>query len=559
MGKKLLWVALALLLVGAGTYSFMHFFKGSTKHLKLVPSDATVVVKIDFKSLAKKMDYDGKFKTTKLYKKIQKEASKSKDTFSSLFGDLLKDPMSTGLNVFSNTFMFQKRIDKQDYFGFVVDIRDMDNFNRTVLKFPGAKEKIKKSDDFFFMKSSDFSILAWNEKGLLFLTVDRGWMYNEEESDGIEVIAKDIMMQNESNNITSNKEFMEFSKNNHDLSFFINYSKLLSTFSVINEVSISKGKNIKDFNELLKGVYFNGGLDFEDDRIVFDGELTGDKKKLESVNYLRENGISEDALYALTNDKLLMMISANINPEKFVSYMVMILGEDMDTYKKLDEIGSGAGLTGKDIIKAIGGELTVALVDFDIKKKMKMDYTINEATGQYEMKLVEGKVVFPKLTLSVSIKDKAVIDKLMAMTPYPLANDMSIIPIPMIDSQYVYLVSKKNRLFVSTDQNLGMMMQSNGKLSKKPADEITKLAKDNSTSMFFDMDTKKYKSLLEYFETIGGVKNVKYFKDYMSIFKNVKGSNKGYKSNVTIEMNKGEGNSLYRIIKQYDVLPIESL
>lgn len=559
MGKKLLWVALALLLVGAGTYSFMHFFKGSTKHLKLIPSDATVVVKIDFKSLAKKMDYDGKFKTTKLYKKIEKEAGKSKDTFSSLLGDLLKDPMATGLNVFSNTYIFQKKVDKQDYFGFVVDIRDMDNFNRTVLKFPGAKENIKKSGDFYFMKSSPISILAWSEKGLLFLTVENGWMYSLEENDGIEVVAKDIMIQDESSNITSNKEFMEFSNNGHDIAYFLNYGKLLSSYGMMKEVSIAKGKELKDVTELLKGVYLSGGIDFEDDKIVFDGELTGDKKKLESLSYMREKGISEEALYALTNEKLLMMFSSNMDPDKIVNYLNLMLGEEKGILEGLDEIGSEVGLTGKQIIKAIGGELTVALVDFEVKKKMKMDYMINEATGQYEMKLVEGKVVFPILTVSLGIEDKAVIDKLMTKSPYPMTNDMSIIPIPMIDSQYVYLVSKKDRLFLSTDKSLGLMMQSKGKLSKKPSDEINALAKENSSAMFIDLEMKKYKNLLEYFESVGGVKNVRYFKEYISMFKQIKMSSSGYKSNFTIQLNKGEGNSLFRIIKQFDVLPIESL
>ena len=137
MSKKLIGLIVGVVVLGVGTFIALRFFKGSDKHLILVPRNATFVMRFDVKSLADKIYANGDIKQTKLYKELEKKSTDA-DAESKVIAQILRDPSSLGINVFSDVYYYMYNTKSVNYNAFVLDIKDLEDFNRTVLKFPHA-------------------------------------------------------------------------------------------------------------------------------------------------------------------------------------------------------------------------------------------------------------------------------------------------------------------------------------------------------------------------------------------------------------------------------------
>jgi len=138
-----------------------------------------------------------------------------------------------------------------------------------------------------------------------------------------------------------------------------------------------------------------------------------------------------------------------------------------------------------------------------------------------------------------------------------LADGSRKVPLHLFDSTYAYLVLKDKILFMSNDEKIAAKVQKEGSLGSITNSEVKDLAKDHPMSFYLDLDVKKYQALANAYGMSGG-QVMTYFTNYMALFKDVTGYYKGYNSEMRINFNKGKGNSLYRLVKQMDELPVET-
>jgi hypothetical protein len=212
MSKKLIWIIVGVVVLGTGAFIAFRFFKGSNKHLILVPANATFVIRFDVKSIAEKIYANGDIKQTKVYKQLEKKSSDS-DAESKIIAQILKDPSSIGINMFSDVYYYMYNTKNVNYNAFVLDIKDLDDFNRTIAKFPHSKDKIVKGKEFNYLKMNSRSIMAWNNTGLLILNKEYSWFYDESPNEKIEKTVKGFMTMSKESSILSDKDFMSYNDN----------------------------------------------------------------------------------------------------------------------------------------------------------------------------------------------------------------------------------------------------------------------------------------------------------------------------------------------------------
>jgi hypothetical protein len=162
------------------------------------------------------------------------------------------------------------------------------------------------------------------------------------------------------------------------------------------------------------------------------------------------------------------------------------------------------------------------------------------------------------LNLAFGVKNKAVIDKILEQTQLPADNDMRIMAFPLINGMNFYLVSKDKVLFITNNEVFGRAIQSTGKLGELSNKDAKNLAKDNPSAFYMDLNMAKYESLFSSLNSSpSDAESFNKFKSYMSIFTDSKGYGDTKSSEYSINLKSGEGNSLYRLLKQADVFDFE--
>lgn len=556
MNRKILWIVLGTVIVGTGAFLAYRFFGGSNKHLILVPANATFVVRFDVKSLVDKISENGEIKKTKIYKKLEKESlNKSDDPASKVIAQILKNPTSTGINVFSDAYYYMYNTKNVTYNALVLDIKDIEDFNKTVLKFPEAKTGLKKSKEFNYIKLSSRSIVAWNTSGLLWLNKEYSWFYDESPNETIEKTIKGFMKMKKESSIMSDKDFMDFDKSEDDVALYISYDKVFRLTSLQDE----NNESVDNIKKVMKGVKLGLGLSFETDVILTKMKIFGDTKEFDKMNYIGTSGLTEKTMNAICADKLLGLISMNIDYEKLIAFAGEITGEDRSLRREIEELAGEFGLTSKQLIGAFGKELSLALLDFESHTYNTMDYNWNDVTMTYEMMPVIKTKVVPVMTMAVSVNDKKIISQILSNNQFEVMPDgRQKLNLPFYDSMSLYVVLKDKLMFMSNSNELSAKMQKDGKIGELQNAELKGLVKENPANFYLSLDAKKYTALTTSLAGNSGRQFLTYFESYMAMFKDISYTGNGHEYEQRINLKKGNGNSLYRLVKQMDELPVET-
>jgi hypothetical protein len=441
------------------------------------------------------------------------------------------------------------------YNALVLDIKDIEDFNKTVLKFPQAKTELKKGKEFNYIKLSNRSIVAWNTSGLLWLNKEYSWFYDESPNETIEKTIKGFMRMKKESSIMGDKDFMAYDENDEDIALYMSYDKVFRLTNLQDE----RDESIENVKKMMKGVKLGVSLSFEQDAIVSNMKIFGDTKEYDKMNYISSSGLSEKTMNAICADKLLGLLSMNIDFEKLVAFMGELTGEERSFRREIEQTAGEFGLTSKQLIGAFGKEISLALLDFESRTYNSMDYGWNDVTLTYELMPVTKTDVVPVMTLAVSINDKKIISEILNRNQFVLLPDgRQKLNLPIYDSIALYVVMKDKLMFISNSDELSSKMQKDGQLGKIPNTEIAKNVKDNPVNLYLSLDAKKYTALTSSLAGNSGRQFLSYFESYMAMFKDITYTGKGHDYEQRINLKKGTGNSLYRLVKQMDELPVET-
>ncbi len=557
--KKWLIGGLLVALVGvsAGVY---FYFRGSEKHLQLIPKNAMIVGSIDYKSLMDKADA-GKLKDLewfKAYQKTKDDAFKSEKDKN--IKEVFDNPLSCGINIMSDLFYYAAPFEESTIGALVFDINSDSKFEATVKKL-APESKIESGKGYKAIYQGRSAALGWNSTGGIFVFIkNRNYDYDTPDSTAQHFLAASFARTKEES-ILSNKYFQEYNKGKKDLSLFMNFGEL-ANFSTKMSDDPMTAMLTGSLSGQLKDMYSWMNLDFQDNRILLTTQTRSDNPDFEKLAILKKDGISDVHAKCITSKDVYAMVAIAVDPAKLFEYY-----EKVPTIK--DGIGTAAtliGMNSDELKKLFGGEFSIALVDFKAQEAPPVSEATATASSE-EAKDSEYESLdeyyeprrdplddfpIPVFTCNFTSNNKEGLKTLIEK--YMPKGEAPYYSFPVSSKMTLYMVENKNGFTIMNDVTLADAIAKNGTLAELPAN-VKGLVNGKASAFYMDMNVDHYPlALRTSMSNTMGEANYKAFNDYMKLFKDVTGSGSQTSSELALNLNEGKGNSLYRILAQIDIV-----
>lgn len=549
MNKKIIVIVVVCVAIAGLALYYFKPFRGTGEQTTLIPIGASVVVSFDLESLTKKADLKDKFKGTKLYKKIteSKGAETGKDV-AAIVSRILENPKKCGLDLSSDAYFFRHyHTDHGDKYGLVIGMNDHKEFGEFLKAIPGMKDNITDKKTYQLL-TGDKHFLAWNDKGLLVIIDEKRSMdylyYESSRKDAdnkSESYINELMTMQTSKSIRVKPEFQRFARQGNDVGFFVNYGKSLE------EESQNQYNPLASVFKMFNGLYFRGGLDFEKNKIVAKGQFDGKEEVLKTFNYLKRDGISSKALQYVAGEHLFMTAGINLDINR-------ILGFVKDNFGKVGlEAGlQQMGLTQDELVGMVTGEVTISLIDIKQVEVPDYDYRINPITGMFERFDTVRRELSPVFIANLGISDKKgfhkVLNKIFGEPDHDMYHDN-------FGRMPIYIVDNSFGVSIVNDKTLAESILK-GKGTKEPPKDIGNMMADQPGSFYFDLNVKHYPTAA-IDKIIRSEDKKDQFTKFMALFEDYKGYGTMESFRYEINLVQGEENSLFRILKQCDVLELD--
>jgi len=519
--KKIIIIFSSILVVAIIAFAVFKFIS-SEGQLKLIPKESIAVFTINFKSLSQKVDYD-KIQKLSWYKEYQSQ--KAVRSTEQIFKDALKNPSISGINLLSNPYcaIILNKPEPMPAGLLVIKLSNSETFKSFIQKL-SKDTKIKNQGAIQTMKISPKLFLAFNNDYALFVA-------NAEKN--AESIAEKAFNQEE--NITSVEGFSDFQSEKKDMGAFINYAYMGDLMKGINPQLAPQIANMyKNLNMTLTST-----LNFEDSKIAINAHtLYHDEATKAKYKAIMKSGLSDEHLKCVSDKNILLFMGVAFNTDKLIA----LFKETEQIKKIIEEIKGEIGLSDTEINQMIGGEFSMAFIDFKPVKKIKQVF-------DYETFQVKTDTVTeptPIFTVTLSTSNKTAVEKVIAKTQFPmLTQSLWQIPIP---GMTMYLALTDKEVLLINDSLLATKFIKDKVLSTTVPEKLKSIASENSCSYYTNLNLKDYpESLTSLIKKATGVKYPKIEKG-LSNFVDVvaKGSMDG--CSVDINMTKSNQNSLMRIL-----------
>jgi len=539
MSKGLIIGIISTVLIG-GAAAAWYFFSGSEKHLKLVPSDAMVVVTVDWGSLAKKA-LAADFKSSQWYIDMEEDAKTtglSKEQI--VMRDIMNNPTEVGVNVMSGVYFFMQSRGEDMHSAIVFDVNDPNKFEATVKKFDDQLTVVLEKSYRYVNVGYD-AVLAWNQDGGIFIT---NMTYDERYEDTwSKPIMNEVFARTEDKCITANPEFATFKSKGGDASFFMNGSALAEGISKQESGMMSLGSTMPNNSEAYKNIFITGVLNFNDGNIAFDTEILGDNPEFQKTMIFAEKGVSEQHLKMMSNKDVLAFVSLNVDMNKFIDYLKGLPGVGND----LDQVLAQQGLTLEKIKAMFSGEFSFALNGMEYKTPI-----IDPEYAIFYDEAPEPEMT-PVFTFNFSSNDKEGFKALFRKSigengytetpqglfqvrmPYMIAFDVAETPVG-------FAVSNNDALVAAIPQG-GM---------GAPFAPAAELAQENALAAYWNMNVNSYsQDFTDYMKKSGGM-DYQAFSKYVEIFSELKMKGGLKQSHLEMNMATADINSFTLMVKQFD-------
>lgn len=538
MKKILIGLAVLAVVGAAGAY---FYFKGTTKHLQLVPKDAAVVMMVDFKSIALKSDFS-KIKELKWVKELQNssKAGEKSDSTDQKLKEIFENPMSTGINLMSNAYLFAAKNGEKDICGGIIfDIKDAAKFEETIKKVD-PKAEISAEKNYKMMLSNGIA-LAWSSTGGIVGGTSQ--MSKEKTTAFLDA----TFSRTESESILSNQMFEKFEKGMKDFNMFVNFSEAMKLAKIMpgNNAAFVSALGIN--GDAYKDMYSWAYLDFGNDKISMNSHAEAPEATLAKLQILKSGGICSEHQNLITKKNVYAIFTANLDIDKLFSYYETI--PSVKSYEQ--QVSQMLNMPVADLKNIIGGEISLALTD--VKGNVPAASNTSGDMDEDDMSSAKSLIpVMPTIVFNFSSKNKDGVNKLLGMyTGGKNADGFYSMPLPVGTS--INVVENKIGFTVTNDKDMAGTIAAKGSLGPLPANVID-LVKNNSSMMYMNLNIDEYPADLKTIVTAASAdKSVAAVLAYMKLFKDITVAGNTHDSKLDLNFNKGEGNTLYRLFSQGDV------
>ena len=432
-------------------------------NLTSVPKDATVVMSIDFRSLAEKGKFD-ELLETKIYELFNEEIEAESNTLGDLFNEIFKNPLRTGIDFRKDiTTFFVASSNNEQYIGISADIINEKKITELVEKLSDELrlelniEKINKYQ-YVQIPNSSYSqnpIFAWDKKKLLILIPQH---HSDDMDDNLSDYVEELMFLNRKDAITANKDFKKFYNNKKDISIWASTNILDDILSKRKRKEISSNL---DYD--LDNNFIHAFLDFRKSEIslLFNFSYNEDITEKIIKQDLYEKNIQKDILSYLPIEKYIVA-GLSFNPE--VLYEI-IDNVNFDIIKM--QFKNEIGISLKDVFANFNGDFVFSLSDIETlqieritKKRVFKEGYYDENKTYYPDEYIYVDSVytenrtFPIMTLCATIESDEIIKKFIDIIPETNIEKLNNYYKLSLDGLIVYFGMNNNILSISTGDDI---------------------------------------------------------------------------------------------------------
>jgi AraC-like DNA-binding protein len=536
-GIKITLLCVAVALVGGAIWFFMRV-RQRDEHLQVIPENAAAVMVLNVWSLFEKAEPD----ELKKLKFVDKQKKKSSNGDDKLMRDLMKNPMSAGIDVIQNVYGFAAPNGTNMIAGITLKINDDEAFKKFLEKM-SIGDSPKRMVGFWFVKIDWNNAIAWNKEVAIIYTMGAG---------DLDQTAEKFLFRKEDESILSSASFQEFRTHGCDLGVYANNE-------VLNSMNEQMDRDVQQMQQTLQSDgYSEALLSFETNSIDLH---INNHPKTERPAILRKDGPTEAHLQAVSQKQAVFYLGLAVN----ISGLIQLLDQSPATKESLDDMQRELGITREELKQQFSGDISMTFSDYknlytedpniqrDIDEIAKIYEGFNgrfSEAGSEEDYEFKREVVTPVLVLNIGLKDMVKTQAVLEKIGLKKDGDAWVAP---GRGNYVYSAIKNNHLVITNDYPLAQTVGKTGILGAKLPQPIADNARKKPICGFFDLTSAHYPKLFidEIGETMGEL-GAKLFFEYMRLFQHITIEGEGNNFRLQINLVSGERNSLFRLIKQAD-------
>lgn len=371
---------------------------------KLIPKEATIVIRLDGKSLSSKLPWD-EIKQNPLFKEINADTGLPASVKS-----LLDNPESAGIDIKADLIFFAVKDSIGGYIGFEGKVKDENifkTFNQQITEHGVESEK----DGVQFISKAPFCVGYTKEKFVYVFDTPQLSHLDElskrmikdsintgsRSARDIGATCKSVFALKENNSLAINENFSRLMKETGDVNFWINTEELSkggSSASALAMVNLDK---------FYKGNVTTASVNFDTGKIIVNAKTYAGEEMNKLFKKYSGGKINGDMIKRMPGKDIVAIMALNFKPEA-IRELIKMTGLD-----GLINLGiAKSGFSMDDFIKANKGDILLGLSDL----VMKPDTTSYNFKSQSENISISQKPTF-NFIFAASIGDKEAFNKIV--------------------------------------------------------------------------------------------------------------------------------------------------
>lgn len=389
-----------ILVVLIGTVIFFSACKKKSSVFTVIPEDTKAVMVIDIKNMLKKSDFVN-IKDYGFFTAAMNEVENESKELAELLEETVSDPTKSGINPLGASFLyFVNEGDDEQFVVFALPVTKAEKFEGWLQEIFDAFDEdfdVDSKSGYTIMVPDNDVALAWNDDAALFVVA-----VSNDSDDNLEDMVENLMTLDKKDQISANKEFMDFFGKKKDISFWIDYSILED----IDEYKQAMSMMSMDFDDMQLSAF----VDFRDGEINVSAEVNMPDDS--EIAKIYDANFNSDIL-KYSPDKTFGMMTYAFNTEGLNEYLNNIPTISFVKEGLKDEIG----YTLDEVLESFGGSMLINLYGFDTKEVEYTDYELvfDEGTGDYDYEEVTKtkEQVIPGGVIAMDLNDSKVLKTLL--------------------------------------------------------------------------------------------------------------------------------------------------
>jgi hypothetical protein len=331
---------LSIVFIWVAVLSLSSCSKKTPEFVHSIPDDAIAVVSLNPMQIHTKS-------------KINTFASIKEKVKNEVWGAIIEDPLSTGLDVNEYAYVFFRMEDDGPIIGLTARMKDQKKFEATLTAIhEGIADEFQTNDVYTWVQPDKEGIIGWNNKQLIILASPD---HDEFETSFFTGSLDKMFNPVREESLTSLVDFKDFLGKMKDLNLWASSDEM---FDILKKMG---GDKIPDIPVTLYNNYAQVFVEFANGAININGETHFSEeveKNIEEVLVMKPE-LNEKMLNLAPGGNLLLAVAGSMDLAKMEKLVEKFAPPEMDTVG--NKIEKATGMNIKDLLASINGDFTIAI------------------------------------------------------------------------------------------------------------------------------------------------------------------------------------------------------